>query len=436
LRPLINHFDSAKKLRTLENKTEGIPALEQKPDIYLNSGFLKDQNDPILIKKQLRQYFRFKAHGKGTIESKKLEQQFYNLFRFTSKNPLLETTLGKLGFPIFQYKTSLFWGQCKNGIPSVLVSGLCPLSTINDELGFKLKNGEVIRPELGFSELTEPYQNIESIIWPERPILTDYIKIRTILELYKEHQEYPNLSVMIWYPYHEYLLDLTENIFPSYLYNGLIELDWITNGLNELKERYQRLFDVIEDEVGLVDEDLTKNINFNVVNKSKYEDLELVRERFNLSFFKYIYGSWTGNELRRKLYEQLVIKHMLPTMEGKNVLHLDTSYELWVDILAAILVEKNKSRTTGNYCWINYPSLPSIKLSHMREFNAPYNDKLYLAEEPGNFKSNVDKLSNKYLLYVAPIILGKEGVVDQDESTIIKKMKRKLLELNRLLMKE
>jgi hypothetical protein len=434
LRPLINHFDSAQKIQTLTSETQGIPALQQKPKLFIPQKYLK--NDDSSTQQELGQFFSFKAYGKGADQSKELQDHFYNQFQFTSKNPLQQTTIGNLGLPAFHYNTSLFWGQCKNGISSTLVIGLCPLSTINDELGFKLKNGDIIRPEIGFEELSEIHQDIEYIMWPERPILTDYLKIKTILELYKEHQEFPNLSVIIWYPYHEYLLDLTENILRKYIDNNIFSKQQLIDGLDHLKIIYMKLFELVKGELELTDSELENNIRFLLIDKTEFENLEQYRARLDLSFFQYIYGSFKGNELRHKLYEQLVIKHILPTFESKNVLHLDTSYELWVDILGTVLVEneKNERFLKGNYSWINYPSLPSISLSHMREYNAPHNDKLYLAEGPELFKKRVDKQPKKYLLYIAPLILGRKGVIKKDDKTIIKMMKERVMELNKKLI--
>jgi hypothetical protein len=434
LRPLINHFDSVQKIQTLSSKTEGIPVLKQKPQLFIPSKYYR--NDDSSTQQNLNQHFSFKAYGKGSDQSKELEAQFYNQFQFTSKNPLQQSTLGSLSLPALYYNTSLFWGQCKNGIPSTLVTGLCPLSTINDELGFRLKNGELIRPELGFERFSMIYQDIEFILWPERPILTDYLKIKTILELYKEHQEFPNLSVIIWYPYHEYILDLAENVFTKYIDKNIFTKQQLKDGLDHLKSNYIKLFESIKEELKLSDNEFNKNIKFVYIDESEFDQLELYRDNLELSFFKYIYGSFKGNELRRRLYEQLVIKHILPTFENKNVLHLDTSYELWVDILGTILMENEKNREIlkGNYSWISYPSLPSISLSHMREYNAPHNDKLYLTQERELFKKRVEKLPKKYLLHIAPLILGGEGVVNKDEKTIIKSIKERLIDINKKII--
>jgi len=429
LRPLINHFDTAQKIETLSSTIVGINALEQKPMLYVKEKYTKEIRKSTL--KKLNQFFRFKAFGKGSEKSQELEKQFYSLFEFTSKNPLPKSTIGDLVVPLVYYNTEIFWAQLKNEVPSTIVTGFCPLSTINDELAFKLKTGEIIRPELGFEEITKDYGEIEKLIWPRKPILTDYIKIKTALELFNEYQEYPNLSVIIWYPYHEYLLDLEENVFSGYLSNGLITRKQLLRGLNSLKNRYLKLFEMVKSELGLAGREFKNQIELVQVTEDKFYELEKYRPKLEFSFFKYIYGSFLGNELRRKLYEQLIMKHILPTLDGNNVLHLDTSYELWVDLLGTILMEKNEDILKGNYSWINYPSLPSIKLSHMREYNAPHGDKLYLTTDPQKFKEQVEKLPNKYMLHVAPLILGKETVIDNTPDEIIDKLKNKLITLNR-----
>ncbi len=434
LRALINHFDSSQKIQSLSSTTEGINALAQKPLLFVDKNYLRDKHKATVS--QLNQFFKFKAYGKGSERSAELEKQFYSLFRFTSTNPIINTTIGDLGLPLFHYNTEHFWGQLKNDIPSTFVTGLCPLSTVSNEIGIKLTTGKLLRPNLGFEEFTDVHEDIETLVWPEKPILTDYLKLNTALELYLEHREYPNLSVIIWYPYHEYLLDLAENVFGRYIENGLLTYEQLVIGLDGLRKNYRRLFELVKRELGLTAVEFADRLEFREVINDRFNELEKFRKRANLSFFKYIYGSFIGNELRRELYEQLVIKHIFPTFTGQNVLHLDTSYELWVDILATILVERIKKYPKASYSWVCHPELPSISLSHMREYNAPYDDKLYLVENPRIFEKRVEKLPDKYLLHIAPIILGRNYVENIDEIEILGELRKRLIRLNELLMSD
>jgi hypothetical protein len=147
-----------------------------------------------------------------------------------------------------------------------------------------------------------------------------------------------------------------------------------------------------------------------------------------LSFFKNIYGAWSGNTTRRNLYEQLIIKHIQPVFSGFNSLHLDTSYELWLDLLGARVIEQNA--LPGSFSWLVYPSMPAVSLSHMREYNAPFDDKIYLADDSSSFQERLNMLSKKYKLNIAPLVIGKKKAVDQTPDEIIRDLELKLSALN------
>jgi len=429
LRPLINHFDNTQKIRTLTDATEGANALKRKLQLFIPKPYYMPGIDK--TKKHLRELFKFKAHGKGSSASFELEQQFYRLFEFTSLNPIFCSSFGALDLPVIHYNATTFCEHLNAGDDCILITGLCPLSTITNELGFKLPNDEEKRPILGFESLPVDFEEIIDISWPPRPIISDYIFIRNILELYKNLNSNSNVSVLIWYPYHEYYLDLTESIFDNYLANDKIQAEQLTSGMDVLKERYFKLIEFTKSELGLNKNKSEKNISIIEVDASHFRELEKYRTKVDLSFFKYIYGSWIGNERRRRLYEQLVIKHIKPVFDGVHVLHLDTSYELWVDILGSCVVEQN--RLPGTYSWVNYPSVPSISLRRMREFNSPHDDKFYLAGDSQSFKNRLDKLTKEYIYRVAPLILNEKIVTDFKFDEILDEFKAKLLRLNEYL---
>ncbi|MCK5560029.1 MAG: hypothetical protein KAJ51_05525, partial [Thermoplasmata archaeon] len=338
-------------------------------------------------------------------------------------------TLGTLGLPVISYNVPEFWERIRGGEESTLVSGLCPLSTIVDELGFVLPDERIVRPEMCFETLAVEYEDIKEIAWPKRPIISDYITLRNIFELYSEYRLNSKVSVIIWYPNYEYYLDLSENILKNYLDSGIIQNQQIIHGLNEIKKRYFKLIEFVKSELG-IGGNQNQDIKIIEVDENKFNELERYRQNMEFTFFKNIYGSWHGNEPRRKLYEQLIIKHIKPVFDGLNTLHLDNSYELWVDLLGSIIIEQNRSELSGNFGWINYPSLPSLSLSRMREFNAPNNDKLYFSEDPIQFQMQLEKLPNKYIFHLAPLLLGKNEVLTKNHDEIIDEFKIKLNLLN------
>jgi hypothetical protein len=432
LRPLINHFDDQLKMRSFTSTIEGTGALKKRLQLFIPKPFFNLDDE--ITKNNLAQLLRFKTFGKGTERSSRLENTFFDQLRFNEISPCQETTLGKLDLPVIHYNVHEFFKKMKAGEGSVLVTGLCPVSTITNELGLATAGGQIERPVLGFEPLSLIKDKVTDIIWPEKPSLSDYIMIRNILELYKLLKRRGNVSVIIWYPYHEYFLDIINNILVNYVNSGLIQEYQIKSGLDQLKETYFKLIKIIRQELGLVGEEYNDDIKIIEVNDNKYNELEEFRKKINLSFFKYIYGSWVGNELRRALYEQLIIKHILPARNGVNVLHLDTSYELWVELLGSIAVEKQEDVFPGRFSWINYPSLPSISLSHMREYNAQYNDKLYLSMDSEQFRERLEKVSGKYCQHVAPLILGKDNVENKEFNGFIGDLKTRLIELNHNLV--
>lgn len=428
LRPLINHFDNVQKISTLSSDTEGAAGLKNQLVMFIPKLYYHSEREKTIEK--LHQFFKFKAKGKGTPESAKLGQKFFSLFEFSTKNPFPVTTLGKLKLPAISYNVPAFWVGMKNEEKSVFVTGLCPLSTIADELGFVLANNKIMRPNLGFGVLPIEYHDIKELYWPKRPILSDYITIKNILELQKNYQNNANVSTIIWYPHHEYYLELTKNIFRNYIEAGEIEPKQISEGLAELKQRYHRLIEYVKFELGLTSNDGV-NIKIIDVDEVCYNQLEKDRKKVDFTFFKYIYGSWVNKDLRRILYEQLIIKHTKPVFEGRNVLHLYSSYELWVDILGSLLVEHEG--LSGKFSWISYPSLPSLSLSKMREYNASNDDKLYLVVKDNEFRKQIDKIPSSYINHVAPLILGTESLDYRVKSRFNEDFNLKLNELKNFL---
>ena len=81
-------------------------------------------------------------------------------------------------------------------------------------------------------------------------------------------------SVHIWYPYHEYYLDLTQNIFKNYLEAGKVDTKQIFHGLDEIKKRYFKLIEFIKFELGLNGEGDLNKIKIQVVDEQFYKELE------------------------------------------------------------------------------------------------------------------------------------------------------------------
>ncbi|MCK5559323.1 MAG: hypothetical protein KAJ51_01975 [Thermoplasmata archaeon] len=431
LRPLISNFDSPKKVKALKTKNEGLGGLKNEISLYLTPEIWSA--DKAELRKNLRFYFQFKSMGKG--QSQPLTTAFYKLFKFTPQNPFEFTTLGKNNLPVFYYNTDTFSSNLDSSESSIIVTGLCPLSGISDEILFVSSSGESWRPALGFEPLPLPPGTfkLDNMVWPLRPILSDYIAIKNYIEILKYYTERygtDKVKGLIWYPNMEYLMDFTDVIFSKWLDEGLIAQDQIIGGFNELQRRYQKLLGYVtqaEDYNGKLELRTTRNEDIN--------EFENILTNLDLSHIKNIYGVWNGPELRQKLYLYLILKHIFPTLDGFNALHLETSYELWPNVQGTKLIEDARAKTEGlgTYSWICYPSTPSLSMSYMRDYNAPHNDKLYLVEQPDLFEQKLKSLSINYILYVAPQIFNFDQIKGIDKLELRELFIDKLHEINKTL---
>ncbi len=406
LRPLISTFDSLKKVRALKTKSEGLGGLKNEISLYLTPEIWSA--DKAELRKNLRLYFQFKSMGKGT--SHQLETEFYKLFNFTDQNPFPYTTIGKNQLPSFHYNLDTFIANLNSAENSKIVTGLCPISGISDEIIFASNSGDYWQPELGFEPLPLPPENfvLVNMVWPPRPILSDYISLKNYVEVLKYFSHGNNhgkVSGLIWYPHIEYIIDFAEVIFSNWLEAGLILKTQIVDELNKIKTRYEKLVEFVTQAVGY-----KGKLELRTTQNKDIDEFETKLARLDMSHIKKIYGVWSGPELRQKLYLYLILKHIIPTLDGLNTLHLETSYELWPNVQGTKLIEGERDHTEdlGTYSWICYPSIPSLSMSYMRDYNAPHNDKLYLAEPPEMFETKLNKLSNNYILYLAPQIFNHE----------------------------
>ena len=131
----------------------------------------------------------------------------------------------------------------------------------------------------------------------------------------------------------------------------------------------------------------------------------------------------------------MILKHLWPTITGGNVLHIDSTYELWIDVLAGITLQKNT--LAGDFSWVSCPELPATSLAQMREFNTNCADKVFIGEENKIFKARLEKLPKKYLAHIAPMVLGSESSATWEQEhmgNVIDKVKLKLTRLNEFII--
>lgn len=427
LRPLISHFDSPKKIKALVSNEEGLSGLRNEIELYLPQEFWSDNSEDVYS--NLNFYFQFKSMGKGL--SKNLETEFYNLFKLTDQPPLPCGIIGKNRLPLFHYNLDTFTQDLSSGKKSIIVTGLCPISGISNELRFVSSSGEYWQPELGFEPLPLPAEDFEfsDILFPSRPILSDYITIKNfvkVLDHYTEITDADRVSGLIWYPHTEYIVDFTELIFTNWLEAGLISKSQISDEFSKLETRYKKLVEVVTKLEGY-----NGKAEFHSTRIEDIDEFERIVNETDLGQIKHIYGIWGGSESRLRLYLYLIIKHILPSLTGNNVLHLETSYELWPNVQGSKLVEATED--AGTFSWVCFPSTPSLSMSHMRDYNAPFEDKLYLAEPNDIFEQKAQNLTKNYLTYVSPQLFNLEDLLDVDRSKLYTLFIEKVIEINKAI---
>jgi hypothetical protein len=427
LRPLISHFDSPKKVKALKSENEGFEGLKDKIDLYLPPEIWS--NDNIEILSNLNFYFQFKSMGKS--KSRNLETAFYKLFKITDKNPFLCTSIGKNCLPVFYYNLEEFIYNLEKNENTTIVTGLCPMSGISNELRFVSRSGEFWQPELGFEPLPLPHEGFElaEIIFPPRPILSDYISLKTFIEILNHFtQEHPNANMtgLIWYPHIEYMMDYTEVVFSNWLETGTISKRQIIEEFNKIETRYKKLVEVVKECEGY-----QGKLNIHSTRQEDMNEFNRIVQETDIDRIKHIYGIWSGPESRLRLYFYLIIKHILPSLTGNNTMHLETSYELWPNVQGAKLVEGNNN--AGTYSWICYPSTPSLSMSYMRDYNAPFEDKLYLGGPSEVIEQDLQELTKNYIAYVSPQIFNLNNLTAGSHSELRSLFVEKVLEINNAL---
>jgi hypothetical protein len=427
LRPLISHFDSTGKIDALRSDREGLGELQDNVNLFLPPGMLSQENNELHT--NLNFYYQFKSRGKG--KSTDLETNFYKSFNLTDRNPFAYTTLGKNQLPVFYYKVDEFNKKLDLGQDSVVVTGLCPISGISNEIKIIQKAGNGWQPELGFEPLPLPDQDFGTaeLIFPPRPILSDYIAIKNFIEV-RSHLTKANsvgeISGLIWYPHVEYIKDFIDIVFFNWLDSGLINRSQIIDGFNTLESRYKRLVEAM-----IKSEGFDGDIQLRVTRSKDLELFNRTLSNIDLSRIRNIYGIWAPPDSRKHLYKYLIIKHILSALNGLNTVHLENSYEIWPNIQGSRAVQDLEEAST--YSWICYPSAPSLSMSYMRDYNAPYDDKLFLAEPEDEFVLKIQKLSKNYINYILPQLFDFEEIAKMDQDTLCTMLMEKLTNINKAL---
>jgi hypothetical protein len=409
LRPLLSHLDHPAKIMALSHPTLGIIDLPQRVKLHISD----EWNLPEGRFDLLRRYFSFKGMGKGSEGSRELERKFLRLVDISHKLPF--NIKGITDLPLLHYNIERLWKQAvKSNEHVCVVSGICPLSIITDEITIESPDKSHYRPILGFEplEITDEIGKEVNVRFPDRPIFGDYIELTRVFQLagvLTEKLGEGAVSIKLWLPLHEYKLALTNETFLNYIEKGLMDTDQLNEGLNTLVERYKILVEAVRREQnyrGELSIVITDEHSVELQKADLSSILKKPLDDFIDREIPFIYGLYKGSPLRKLLFALLAFKHIQPLLENPsmNVLHIENSYEIWPSALASHWAADKTGELTSTYAWICTSSVPSPSLKYMRTLNAPNDHKIFLGGTNARFNEQLTRLQPKYYKLISSLI--------------------------------
>jgi hypothetical protein len=250
-----------------------------------------------------------------------------------------------------------------------------------------------------------------------------------VLETAKSYESESDIDVLIWLPFWEYSKQFIEFSLKRYVEEGILDAEMITSGLKEIVERYSRLIEVMASSV-----EYEGDLTMITTTEEKVGELIEIKKGMDLGFIDKVYGSWNPTDVTRRSYELLIMEHIYPCLEGKKTLHIESSYELWPNLHAVRALLNNPGISKGAFSFILHPSTPSNDLSYMRDFNAPLDNKLCLAETEHVLKKRMGSVGGKYLKLVTPQLIDVKNLDMNDTGSLRRAFEREVLWINERLV--
>ena len=401
-RILLSHLNNHIKLQNIKNYAEKI---KKKGNITL---CLPGET-------KLSSLFPYKELRKNDFE-----KRVKDVFQISS-NSL------SLGYPFFSFGFEEFLSLLEKGEKSLLVSGFCPLSFVSDTITFAFSDRE-FEINLSHGQLTSAWtkhlkkikgKEALSFRTPPTPYLSDAVNISLsfqFAEYLKKRFDYA-LEVWFWFPIENYVSEFCSLARPL-LTEGLIQEKNIRDAFSLTRKRYSSLLSFINK--------LYPQISAEIVDDSLlWKERERIKEkRKSLEFVQYYYGRYrfTTDE-KKRLYQNVVLMHVFFAEMGFNTLHIEDSYEIWPNLDASLYLCLEKNKCLGNYGWLCYPSLPSMSLKNLREFNASPQDKIYLFENRESLKEKIEKSSFEFLFLTYSSLLRDKHTTILEEKSVSRKKK-------------
>jgi hypothetical protein len=129
LRPLLSHLDHPGKINALSNPLMGIADLGAPVQLHIP----KEWGLPEGRFDVLRRFFSWKGLGKGSAASRELEYRFFKSVEISHRLPF--SISGITDLPLLHYNIDKLQKAAGNKNEQLsIVSGVCPLSLITDEI--------------------------------------------------------------------------------------------------------------------------------------------------------------------------------------------------------------------------------------------------------------------------------------------------------------
>jgi len=305
-----------------------------------------------------------------------------------------------LAFPGISSGLDRFLARLRSGRPSLIVSGFCPLSFLADDLKSQAGDG--------------------TLTFPPTPLLSDavYVSFAIQCAMSLGHLSGNMPDIVFWFPRGTYADELTYHFQPS-IDEGEVRYREIEDGLSLLEKHYERLVVFMRT--------ACPDVNFRVVGDRLLEEPGkelLAAKRAGLDPVEFHYGRYRfRNEREKTRYKDVILMHSHFAEKGFGTLHLENSYELWPNLHAENYLARTEKAAgsrgpSGSFSWFCYPSVPSLTLRQLRDFNAPSTDKIYLVEDMGTIQDKLRRSRPGFLSFVYAALFPAEWRTTMEERTM------------------
>lgn len=399
-RPLLNHLLRKKKIESLMKR---LHKLDSSLCLYIPQG--RSRNDLLDV------------FGSEREKSNRLDMMIQQgvLNEAPIQTSLIDRVLGS--WPRIGYKT----GKIRTEQGLKVVTGVCPLSGRQDEFTLEFDSRST-RLTMGYGRFSmENRTDIRRIVFPPRPLLSDWILLKRAARLAASL----GAPLTVWLPHEDYWQYFSDHFFHDLFLER-----------KDLKARFQRDLAQLCDSYELMIRALVSmepNIQLELI-RTNYDSLDEIRNSKDLFLpmnIGEIYGAWRGNKIEQSLYMSTVLEHIIPGEDAESLLHLESSYEIWPNLLAAELSETAQDMAV--YSFLLEPALPGLHMSWMRDYNAPRDEKIFILEDEVSWTKKIGSADPRWIKYAFALMDLGEADSEADMTEMSDCVRAEVLAVKRIL---